>query len=209
MSENEVMCSNCGTLNKKDSIYCVDCGVLLKTAMSDMLTTTPPTKKESKSSYKEFKFPYKVLIYFGIVVVVNFILSLLILMGFALGANSYFAVFFGVFLLSMIIVGVFWGAAKAGSSDAVEAIGVCGGIVIASIVIALAIPIYIFTTLAPIVGAIAAQIGEAISNALNNFFSSLFEDIEIPGFEPFLFIGLFIVLSIFIVYRYHLVAKRK
>ena len=80
------------------------------------------------------------------------------------------------------------------------------------IVAIIAIPAYIFTIFQAIVGAVFAGIGEAINNAINNaissFFSELFSGIEIPGFEPFLFVGLFLVLSFFIIYRYHLKAKK-
>ena len=215
MSENELICNECGKLNEKTSRYCIQCGASLEAAaklpedtrkVSDILATTPP---KTPPKTKEIKFPYKILIYFGIVAVVNFIISLLVLLGFGLTPDSYLWLYFGVFLLSMLIVGVFWGAIAAGSSDAIEAIGMCGAIVVAIIVIAIGIPIYIFTALAPIVGAIAAAIGNAISNAINNFFTQIFADIEIPGFEPFLFIGLFMVLSILVIYKYHLNTKKK
>ncbi|GAG38548.1 unnamed protein product [marine sediment metagenome] len=128
--------------------------------------------------------------------------------GFNLGSNTFVPIFFGVFLLSMIVVGVFWGAAEAGSSDAIEAFGMCGGIALAIFVVALFIPLWIFTVLGPMVAGIAAAIGEAISNAIEGFFSNMFADIEIPGFEPFLFIGIFMVLSILIIYKFHLNSKK-
>ncbi|MFX1309974.1 MAG: hypothetical protein ACFE9M_06265 [Promethearchaeota archaeon] len=212
MFEDEIICSMCGKLNKKDSKYCIDCGASLEVAavessgdaekISDITSTKPP-------KMKKYKFPYKILIYFGIVALVNFVISLFIMMGFGLPPSSYFAVFFGCFLLSMLIVGIFWGAIALGGSDAVEAVGTCGAIMIAIVILSILIPVWIFAALAPIVGAIAQAIGTAISNAINNFFSQLFENIEIPGFEPFLFIGLFIALSILIVYKYHLNTKKK
>jgi len=221
MLEDEALCNKCGKPNKKDSRHCIHCGALFQAAtpeftmdagkISDISSTIPPTKKEEKAkrSFKESKFPYKVLIYFGIVALVNFIISYIIMLGFNLAPNSYFPIFFGVFLLSMLIVGIFWGAIAIGGSDAVEAVGMCGAIAIASILAAIAIPIWIFAALAPLAGAIATAIGEAINNAINNFFSQLFENIEIPGFEPFLFLGLFIVLSIVIIYKFHLKSKKQ
>ncbi len=216
MSEDEIICNNCGKPNKTDSKYCIDCGASLEVPakimedtgkVSDIFaTTTPKTPPKIK---KKTKFPYKVLIYFAIVAVVNFIIALLVMLGFGLGPDAYFPLFFGLFLLSMLVVGVFWGAIALGGSDAVEAIGTCGAVVIAIIAIGISIPIYIITVLGPIVGAIFKAIGDAISNAISNFFTALFENIEIPGFEPFLFIGLFMVLSILIIYKYHLNAKKK
>jgi len=216
MSEDEIICSNCGKPNKKDSKYCIDCGASLELPakfvedtgkISDILDTT--TTKTPPKVKKKITFPYKVLIYFAIVAVVDFIISLIVMLGFGLGPDAYFPLYLGLFLLSMLVVGIFWGGIALGGSDAVEAIGTCGGVVIAIIAIGLSIPIYIITVLGPIVGAIFKAIGDAISTAINNFFTALFENIEIPGFEPFLFIGLFMVLSTIIIYKYHLNTKKK
>lgn len=216
MSEDKIICNNCGKPNDKDSKYCIDCGVSLELPaelmedtgkVSDILdTTTPKTPPKIK---KKIKFPYKILIYFGIVAVVNLIVSVLVMMGFGLTLDSYLAIYFGVFLLSMLIVGIFWGGIAVGGSDAIESIGMCAAVFIACLGISIAIPIYIIGALAPLVGAIAQAIGDAISNAISSFFTQLFENIEIPGFEPFLFLGLFIALSILIVYKYHLNTKKK
>jgi len=221
MNEDEIICSECGKPSDKGTNYCIHCGARIEAAftdiprdaetISDISSTQPPTKKEEKAkrSFKETKFPYKVLIYFVIVAVVNSLISLFVMMGFALHPSSYGAIFLGCFLLSMLVVGIFWGAAVLGGSDAVESVGTCGAIFIACIIASIAIPIWIFAALAPIAGAIFSQIGQAISDALNNFFSQLFENIEIPGFEPFLFIGLFVALSVLIVYKYHRNTKKK
>jgi len=128
--------------------------------------------------------------------------------GFNLSSNSFTPIFFGVFLLSMIVVGIFWGAGEAGGSDAIEAVGMCGAIAAAIFVVALFIPLWIFTVLGPIVAEIATAIGEAISARIEEFFSNMFADIEIPGFEPFLFIGIFMVLSLLIIYKFHLNSKK-
>jgi hypothetical protein len=221
MNEDEIICSKCGKPNEKDINYCIHCGASIEATaadfsrdaetISDISSTKPPTKKQerAKRSFKETKFPYKILIYFGIVALVNSLISLFVMMGFALNPSSYFAIFLGCFLLSMLVVGIFWGAIAVGGSDAIETVGTCGAVFIAIILASIAIPIWIFAALAPIAGAIFSAIGDAISNAINNFFSALFENIEIPGFEPFLFIGLFIALSVLIVYKYHRNTKKK
>ncbi|MFX1304564.1 MAG: zinc-ribbon domain-containing protein [Promethearchaeota archaeon] len=213
MSEDEIICNNCGKPNKKDSKYCIDCGALIAVPtqeytpdtgkISDITSITPPKKLK-----KKITFPYKILIFFGIVAFVNFILSYIVMIGFALTPDSYFPIFGGMFLLSMLMVGIFWGAYSIGGADAIEGIGYCGAFAVAIILVGIAIPVWIIFALAPIVGAIFTAIGQAISNAINSFFTALFENIEIPGFEPFLFIGLFMVLSIIIIYKYHLNAKK-
>ncbi len=208
MSEDQIKCNNCGSLNDKNSKYCIDCGKaigvpLITPDQSEKIVDISSSYKPPKEK-KKLKFQYKVLIYFGVVAIVNSIISALVVQGFDLGSNSFGAVFLGVFLLSMIVVGIFWGAGEAGSSDAIEAVGMCGAIAAAIFVVALFIPLWIFTVLGPMVAEIAAVIGEAISSAIEGFFSNMFADIEIPGFEPFLFIGIFMVLSILIIYKFHL-----
>ena len=51
MSEDEIICNNCGKPNEKDSKYCIDCGVSLELPakliedtgkVSDILSTTTP-----------------------------------------------------------------------------------------------------------------------------------------------------------------------
>jgi hypothetical protein len=211
MSDDQIKCNNCGKLNAKTSRYCIDCGKLIEPTsifpretetVSGISSTKPPIMKK-------YQLLIKVLIFFGSVAIVDVILSFLVMSGFGLTGNSYGALFYGLFLLSMIMVGIFWGAVKyAGSATAETAAG-CGAVVVAIILIGIIIPVYIINALAPLISSIATQIGNSINNALDNFFSQLFEDVEIPGFEPFLFIGLFIALSIFIVYKYHLKAKGK
>lgn len=212
MSEDEVMCNNCGSLNDKNSKYCIDCGKALGVPLitpSEYRGTSGRKKHKKKRKKKsKLKFQYKVLIYFGIVIIVNSIISSLVIRGFTLGVDSFTPIFFGTLLLTMIIAAIFWGAAEAGSSSSAEGIGVCGGIVIAGIIAALVIPLWIFTVLPPITGAITDAVGEAITNAIEGIFSNMFADIEIPGFEPFLFISIIMVLSILIIYRFHLSSKK-
>ncbi|MFX1487673.1 MAG: zinc-ribbon domain-containing protein [Promethearchaeota archaeon] len=220
MSENEVTCPKCGKVNRKDSKYCIQCGNTLEgieevsfeekyspvSPVSSIGSTTPPKIRN------KMKTLYKVLIFFAVATVVNFIFAAIIMGAFHLSGNAYLSLFFGLYILSIILTAIFWGA---GTYTHVHGGGgeACG-IIIGGIVVAIvAIPIYIFTLFEAIVGSIFAGIGDAINNAINHavnsFFSELFSGIEIPGFEPFLFVGLFLVLSFFIIYRYHLKAKNK
>ncbi|MFX1480189.1 MAG: zinc-ribbon domain-containing protein [Promethearchaeota archaeon] len=219
MSENEVTCPKCGKVNRKDSKYCIQCGNTLEgieevpfeekyrpvSPVNSISSTKPPKIR------KKIKTPYKVLIFFAVATIVNSIFAAIIMGAFHLPGNAYASLFFGLYILSIILTGIFWGAGTYGiSADTAQACGVIiGGIVIAIV----AIPIYIFTLFEAIVGSIFAGIGDAINDAINNavnsFFSELFSGIEIPGFEPFLFVGLFLGLSFFIIYRYHLKAKNK
>jgi len=214
MSEDVVICNKCGKPTKKDNVYCVHCGSLVDSSVpfstnkekgSDISASLPPIKKKLKAYHK-------VIIFFVVVIGVDLLLSLIIMAGFSLPASGYFPVFLGLFFLVLICVGIVWGLATSssvhvgGGGGGLEGCGyVIGGI----IAIAIAVPIWIITVFSQIVSAVAAAIGQAISDALSNFFSGLFEGIEIPGFEPFLFIGLFLVLSIFIIYTYHLKAVKK
>ncbi|MFW9864682.1 MAG: zinc-ribbon domain-containing protein [Candidatus Thorarchaeota archaeon] len=220
MSENEVICPKCGKVNRKDSKYCIQCGNSLEEIekvsfeekyrldkpVSSISSTTPPKIR------KKIKPLYKVLIFFAVATIVNFIFAAIIMGAFQLPGNAYLSLFFGLYILSIILTAIFWGAGTythvhGGGGEAVGII--IGGIVVAII----AIPAYIFTIFQAILGTIFASIGEVINNAINNaissFFSELFSGIEIPGFEPFLFVGLFLVLSFFIIYRYHLKVKNK
>ncbi|MFX1452469.1 MAG: zinc-ribbon domain-containing protein [Promethearchaeota archaeon] len=220
MSENEVTCPKCGKVNRKDSKYCIQCGNTLEEIekvsfeekyglnkpVSSISSTTPPKIR------KKIKPLYKVLIFFAVATIVNFIFAAIIMGAFHLSGNAYLSLFFGLYILSIILTAIFWGA---GTYTHVHGGGgeACG-IIIGGIVVAIiAIPAYIFTIFQAILGAVFASIGEAINNAINNaissFFSELFSGIEIPGFEPFLFVGLFLVLSIFIIYRYHLKVKNQ
>ncbi|MFX1495180.1 MAG: hypothetical protein ACFFBZ_12915 [Promethearchaeota archaeon] len=212
MSEDVIICSKCGKPTKKDNVYCVHCGALLESAKPfsfdqekrpDINVSPPPAKKKLKAYHK-------VIIFFVVVIGVDLILSLIIMTGFGLPGSGYFPVFLGLFFLVLICVGIVWGLA---ASDSVHVGGGategCGYVIGGIIAIIIAVPIWIATVFSQIVSAIAEAIGQAIANALNNFFSGLFEGLEIPGFEPFLFIGLFLVLSIFIIYTYHLKAGKK
>lgn len=214
MSEDIVICDKCGKPTKKDNVYCVNCGALVESSKpfstdkekgSDISTSPPPIKKKLKAYHK-------VIIFFVVVIGVDLLISLIVMAGFSLPASGYFPVFLGLFFLVLIVVGIIWGLASSSSVHVGGGGGGfegCGYVIGGIIAIVIAVPIWIITVFSQIVSAIAEAIGQAISDAINNFFSGLFEGIEIPGFEPFLFIGLFLVLSIFIIYTYHLKAVKK
>ncbi len=211
MSEDVIICSKCGKPTKKDNVYCIHCGALLEPTapfsvdrkIASDISTTPPKVKRKLKAY------HKVIIFFTVVIVVDLLMSVIITAAFSLPPSGYFPVFLGLFFLVLICVGIVWGLAASdsvhiGGGDFEGCAYVIGGI----IAIIIAVPIWIATAFAAIAGAIVEAIGQAISNAISSFFSGLFEGIEIPGFEPFLFIGLFLILSIFIIYTYHLKAGK-
>ncbi len=213
MSEDVIICSKCGKPTKKDNVYCVHCGALVESAKpfstdqaKPYISTTPPPPKKKLKAY------HKVIIFFVVVIGVDLLLSLIVMAGFGLPGTGYFPVFLGLFFLVLIVVGIIWGLASSSSVHVGGGGGGfegCGYVIGGIIAIIIAVPIWITTVFSQIVSAVAEAIGQAISDAISNFFSGLFEGIEIPGFEPFLFIGLFLVLSIFIIYTYHLKAGKK
>ena len=237
MSEDEVICNVCRKLTKRSHKYCMHCGSLL-TPYSPFAPQetqeTIPSDKISKFSIKDLSPGYKVLAFFIIVAVVDLVASLIFVVGYHLPFGTYFMIFVGFYILFMIVVGLLW-AVAANSDFANAAFKGCAAIF--GIVLLLAIiiiPIYVIYALPSIVGSISfsspaleelgQKITDAISNALNNFIESIFReignsikeslenafaDVEVPGFEPFLFLGLFILLSIFIMYKYHLTIKKK
>lgn len=196
-------------------------------------TTSIPSDKLGKFHISELSTGYKVLAFFIIVAVVDLVASFIFVFGYHLPLNTYFMLFVGFFILFMIIVGLIWGVA-AGSDFANAALKGCAAIFGIILLLAIIIPIYVIYALPSIVGSfsfsspaleeLGQRITDAISNALNNFIGSIFReigdniktswenafaDVEVPGFEPFLFLGLFISLSIIIIYKYHLTIKKK
>lgn len=209
MSGKEIICNMCGKLTKIDNVYCIHCGAYLGThekTPSDaqkpsFVSASPPKTK------KKLKIGYRILIFFSVVIAVNFLVSYFVVLGFQLPPTGYFPVFGGMLILVLIIGGMIWGAASSGSID-VSGMEGCGYVIGIIIAIVIGVPIYIFTVLGSIVQVIAQSIGNAINDAINSFFSQLFAGIEIPGFEPLLFFGLFLLLSFLIVYSYHLKVKK-
>ncbi|MFX1498820.1 MAG: hypothetical protein ACFFBH_14950 [Promethearchaeota archaeon] len=209
MSGEDIVCDKCGKLTKRDNAYCIHCGAYLGTHEKTPSEAPKPSFVSAKppKTKKKLNIGYKILIFFSVVIAVNFLVSYFVMLGFQLPPSGYFPVFGGMLILVLIIGGVIWGAASSGSIDVgdMEGCGYAIGIIIA---IVIGVPIYIFTVLGSIVQAIAQSIGNAINDAINSMFSQLFSGIEIPGFEPLLFFGLFMLLSFLIVYSYHLKVKK-
>ncbi len=202
--------------------------------LSDALgTTSKPSDKTGKIRFRDLSTGYKVLAFFIIVAVVDLVASFIFVGGYHLPLNTYFMIFMGFFILYMIIVGLIW-AVSFNSDFANAALKGCAAIFGIILLLAILIPIYIIYVLPEILGSLSfsspvleelgQRITDAISNALNNFFESIFQqignsiktswenafaDVEVPGFEPFLFLGLFVSFSIFIIYKYHLAIKKK
>lgn len=246
MSEDEIICNNCRKLTNKSHKYCMHCGSLItpyspfplegtQEKLIDTLgTKSIPSDKIVKFRLRNLNAGSKVLAFFIIVALVDFIASFIFVVGYRLPLNAYFMLFVGCFIFFMIFVGLIWGVA-ANSDFAHSALKGCAAIFgIILLLVIIIIPIYFIVALPPIVGSLSfsspaleelvQRITDAISNAFNNFIQSIFRDIgdsiktswenafadvEVPGFEPFLFLGLFISLSIFIIYKYHLAIKKK
>ncbi len=168
----------------------------------------------------------KVIGFFVALFLINALISVFVMQGFRLPTAGYWAVFLGVFLLSFIITGVVFLVAKTDAihSGGGQAAGVVIGVII---LLAIVIPVYITNALAPIisgigsvfgdmmgdmaesiVNGIANTIGQAISNMFSDITSQVFENVEVPGFEPVLFLGLTALLSLYIIYSYHRKVKK-
>ena len=61
---------------------------------------------------------------------------------------------------------------------------------------------------ASLINALIVEPMKEMGKNIGESFSSAFESIEVPGFEPFLLITIFVIASIFIIYRYHLIARK-
>jgi hypothetical protein len=122
--------------------------------------------------------------------------------GFALPAHLILGTFFSFYFLCMIVIGIIWLAVYFGGAEGAEAMGYVCGVVIA---IAIAVPFYLIT----VFSTVASEIGSRISQAVNDALSEAFEDVEVPGFEPFLFISVFTLASIIVIHRYHLMTRKK
>ena len=131
--------------------------------------------------------------------------SFSIMNGFALPTSSFGPLYLIYFLVIAYSLGLIWIAAKYETSNenyggVLNCMAVVGMIIGIPIILAIAYP-----TIAPSIG---EKINNAISEALNNAFTDMFADVEVPGFEPLLFLGVFAMLSIIIMYRYHLKTKK-
>ncbi|MFX1375143.1 MAG: hypothetical protein ACFFA0_04970 [Promethearchaeota archaeon] len=195
-------------------------------------TSSVPSGKKISFRIGDLSWGYKVLAFFIIVAIVDLLASIIILPLFKLPLNTYFMIFVGFYFAFMIIVGLIW-AASANADFANELLKGCAALFGIILLLMIIIPLYIVFVLPgvlesidfsnPELEALGQRISEAISEAFENFFRSIFEeigeniksswsdafeDVEVPGFEPFLFIGLFVIISFGIMYTYHLKAKR-
>ena len=240
MTEEEKRCEKCGYINKKGAIYCFSCGSKLDTTEILPLDQGKMNTVSKIDRYKQLNLGLKVALYFGIVAIVDLLLSLILMFSLGLPIESYFLLFLGFFILIMIIVGTI-GKITVSSDFKAHLAKAIGHIILAIILILIiVIPIYIIFALPltfgsfsytmstpPALEAIIESINNAITNAMASFinaffiepikevgkgigesFESAFDSIEVPGFEPFLLITIFVIASIFIIYRYHLIARK-
>jgi hypothetical protein len=130
--------------------------------------------------------------------------------GFAIPVVEFGRLYLIFFFVVAFSIGVLWLAGKNSSFSGGSAGGMegCAYVIGAVVAIAIAVPAFLATTFSTVATSIGTKINDAISEAINNAFTEMFADVEIPGFEPLLFLGLFAMLSIVIVYRYHLKTKR-
>ncbi|MBY9015205.1 MAG: hypothetical protein KGD68_05880 [Candidatus Lokiarchaeota archaeon] len=213
MSQDEIRCIKCDNLVQKDLTYCIHCGTLLKPAP----TSSPPPNQPTSSIpppttpiKAKTNVPYKTIIYFAVVALIDLIVSFLVMNGFALPTSSFGQLYLIFFFVVAFSLGLLWLAgantsSRGGSGGGYEG---CGYIIGAIVGIVIGIPIILVSIFSTIATSIGNAISEAINNAISDAFTDMFADVEIPGFEPLLFLGLFAMLSIIIMYRYHLKTKK-
>ena len=103
MPQDEIRCSKCGNLVQKDLTYCIHCGSLLEPAPTSSpapiqptsYTPTPTTPIKTKKN-----FPYKTIIYFALVAIIDLIVSFFVMNGFALPASSFGQLYLIFFMVS-------------------------------------------------------------------------------------------------------------
>lgn len=240
MTVEEKRCKKCGQINIKSVIYCVNCGAILDKPELFSISQGKKNDISKIGRYKQLNLGFKVALYFGIVVLVNLVLSLILMLSLGLPIESYFFLFLGFFFLIMIIVGIIGTITVTSdfSAHLAKAIGkIIGAIILILIIV---IPIYILIALPSMFGSLSITMSfspetnailEAINNAIIGIFEAFFnalvldpisqifsgwgenieesvENVEVPGFEPFLLITTFVIASIFIIYRYHLIARK-
>lgn len=245
MTVEEKRCGKCGQINKKSDIYCVNCGILLDTP--EIFLTDQEKIDQGKTNdisiidrFKQLNFGFKMALYFGIVVLVDLVLSIILMLSLGLPIESYFFLFLGFFLLTMGIVGIIWNIAVTSDFSAHLGKAISRMIVWIIIFLIIIIPIYVLFALPSMLGSLSVTISlppavntaiEAINDAItgvfeaflkafvldpiSEMFSSLGDSIdesvsnvEVPGFEPFLLISIFLIASIIIIYKYHLITRK-
>ncbi|HUW88978.1 MAG TPA: zinc ribbon domain-containing protein [Candidatus Nanopelagicaceae bacterium] len=213
MSQDKIRCSKCGNLVQKDLTYCIHCGSLLEPAPTSSpapiqsTSSTPPPTTPIKT---KTNIPYKTIIYFAAVALIDLIVSFFVMNGFQLPIASFGQLYLIFFLVVAFSLGLLWLAGANTSSSGGSGGGYegCGYVIGAIVGIAIGVPIILASTFSTIATSIGDAISEAINNAISDAFTEMFADVEIPGFEPLLFLGLFAMLSIIIMYRYHLKTKK-
>jgi hypothetical protein len=204
MSQDDIQCSKCGKLVQKDLTYCTHCGSLL-----GHVPPSSPTHSLTTPSKTKRKVPYKTITFFIAVALIDLLVASLVLNGFQLPVASFGQLYLIFFFVVAFSLGVLWLAGAnssfSGGGSGMEGCAyVCGAI----IAIAIAVPLFLASTFSTIATSIGEKINDAINQAISDAFTEMFADVEIPGFEPLLFLGLFAMLSLIIVYRYHLKTKR-
>lgn len=212
MSQDEIPCGKCGKLVRKDLTYCNYCGSLLQpgpTSPSTPIQPTSSTPPPTTPIKTKTKVPYKTITYFAVVAVIDLLVSFLVMSGFQLPVSSFGQLYLIFFFVVAFSLGLLWlagsNASFRGSASGYEGCGYCIGAIVA---IAIAVPAFLATTFSTIATSIGKKINDSINEAISNAFTEMFADVEIPGFEPLLFLGLFAMLSIIIMYRYHLKTKK-
>ena len=195
-------CKNCGRDVKPEDSYCEYCGASVPPSSVPFTSAPDGKKKKAKSGSGNNKLIYHLIAYFIVVTIVNSILTFIVTSGFALPAHLLLGTFFSFYFLCMIVIGIIWLAVYFGGAEGAEAMGYVCGVVIA---IAIAVPFYLIT----VFSTVASEIGSRITQAVNDALSEAFEDVEVPGFEPFLLISVFALASIIVIYRYHLMTRKK
>jgi len=207
MSQDEIQCSKCGKLVQKDLTYCSQCGSLLTHTPTSSLAQPPTTPIKTKK-----KIPYKTITFFAVVAIVDLLVSFLFMNGFQLPVSSYGQLYLIFFFVTAFSIGLLWLAGShasfSGGGGGGGGMEGCGYVIGAIIAIAIGAPLILASVLSTVATNIGDTISKAINQALEDIFTEMFADVEIPGFEPLLFLGLFAMLSIIILYRYHLKTKK-
>ena len=233
--KNSKYCYHCGSsLEKEPQISMQETQEKLSATLDtgSISDGSIPMGKKLNFRIGDLSAGYKVLAFFIIVSIIDLFGSFVFVAAFKLPLDTYFMIFVGFYIFFMIFVGLIWGAAT--SVDfANELLKGCGAIFGIILLLMILIPLYVIYALpgiidsldfsSPALEEIGQRITEGISNAFENFFRSIFqgigdniksswddafEDVEVPGFEPFLFGGIFAIIAFVIIYNYHRKAKR-
>ncbi|MFX1274858.1 MAG: hypothetical protein ACFFBP_14575 [Promethearchaeota archaeon] len=242
MSYEEIRCKDCGVVVSKEDIHCKGCGAPLKpisTGVADNKTETSSLLSSKLEKWKSLKPGYKKLTFYIIVTVADLITSLIVMVSAGLPLDIYWILFFGLYLLILIIGTIIKGAIVDSEIKDHLAKGIAIMIFVVLFIVIIVIPLYLITffqlflgtisftiDIPPGLQAIFDQISNAILQAMSNILGNIWEtlkamfspaiesinqsldNIEVPGFEPILLISVLVVISIMIIYKYHLKVKK-